>query len=96
VKSELAFVIGSKVGPTGTTKNTKCIIVGHDMKKALSWRLKINNFAREQVNEKGGSEKGFVPIFKRHRCICKQGKTNFNYMTMFTFSRAILLMSMRT
>jgi hypothetical protein len=36
------------------------------MKKALSWRLKINNFAREQVNEKGGSEKGFVPIFERH------------------------------
>jgi hypothetical protein len=36
------------------------------MKKALSGRLKINNFARKQVNEKSGGEKSFVPIFERH------------------------------
>jgi hypothetical protein len=94
-KGELAFVIGAKIWPTSAAKDTKSIIIGCNMEKALSRRLKINNFARKQVNEKSGSEKSFVPIFERHGSICKQGKTNFNYMTMFAFSRAILLVSMR-
>jgi hypothetical protein len=36
------------------------------MKKVLVGRLKINNFARKQVNEKSGGEKSFLPIFERH------------------------------
>jgi hypothetical protein len=95
-KSELVFVIGMKVLPTSAAKDTKSIIIRRDMKKALSGRLKINNFARKQVNEKSGSEKSFVPIFERHGRIGKQGKTNFDYMAVFAFSRAILLVSMRT
>jgi hypothetical protein len=66
------------------------------MKNALNWRLKVNNFARKQVNKKGSSEKGFIRKFERHGGISKQGKAHFNDVMVFSFSRTILLMSMRT
>jgi hypothetical protein len=93
-KNKLACVIWTKVRPTSTTKRAKSIIIGGNMKETFSGRLKINNLAREQIYEKSCSEKSFIPIFKRHRGIGKQGKTNFNYMTVFSFSGTILLVSM--
>jgi hypothetical protein len=55
------------------------------MKESLSRGLQIYDFARKEVYEKRGSEKGFIPIFEWHRCICKKGKTNFNNVAMFAF-----------
>jgi hypothetical protein len=42
------------------------------------------------------SRKHLIPVLKRHRSICKERQANFNNMSMFTFSRSVLLMSMRT
>ena len=36
------------------------------------------------------------PKIKRHGCMSKQSKANINNVTVFTFSGAILLVSMRT
>jgi hypothetical protein len=94
-KNKLSFVIGTNVWPIGTTKHTKRIIVRLGVKEAFNRSVKINYFAREKVYEKGGCEEGFILVFKRHRSICKKGKTYFNNVMMFAFSKTILLMSMR-
>jgi hypothetical protein len=46
-KRKFVFVVGAKIGPTCTTKNTKRLIVWFDMKKLFSGRLKIENFCRQ-------------------------------------------------
>ena len=93
-KRKFPFVIGAKVGPASTTKNSKSIIVWFGMEKLFDWGHKIEDFSGKKVYEKGGSEEGFIPEFKRHGGIGKQGKTNFNNVTVFAFSRPVLLMSM--
>jgi hypothetical protein len=94
-KSKLSFVIGMNVWPTGIAKHTKRIIVRLGVKEAFNRSGKINYFSREQVYEKGSCEEVFILIFKRHRSICKKGKTYFNNVTMFAFSKIICLMIMR-
>jgi hypothetical protein len=58
--------------------------------------FRLNNLAREMINQVNCSEKGLIPILKRHRCICKKKQTDFYNMSMLTLSRAILLMCVRT
>jgi hypothetical protein len=56
----------------------------------------LDDLTRKPINEINSCKKSFIPEFQRHRCICKEGQTNFNNVPMFALSRAILLMSMRT
>jgi hypothetical protein len=65
------------------------------MEETFSGCFKIKNFAWKKIYEKSGSEKSFIPKLERHRSIYKQSNTNFNDMTIFSFSGTILLMSMR-
>jgi hypothetical protein len=64
--------------------------------KALCRSVKINDFTGKEIDEKGGSEKSFIPEFQWHGCMRKKSKTHFNDVTVFAFSRTILLMGMRT
>jgi hypothetical protein len=56
----------------------------------------MDNHARISIYEKGGSKEGLVPKFERHRSTSKQGEAYFDNLPMLSFSRSILLMSMRT
>jgi hypothetical protein len=56
----------------------------------------LYNPTRQTVDKIDCYHKSFVPIFERHGCMSKKTETNFNYMAMLTFSRAVLLMSMET
>jgi hypothetical protein len=47
--------------------------------------IKINDFTRKKIDEKGGSEKGFIPEFQGHGCMRKKSKTHFNNVTVFVF-----------
>jgi hypothetical protein len=84
------------IWPTGIAKNAKRFIVWLRVEEAFNRCVMIDNFARKKIYEKSGSEKSFIPKLERHGGISKQGKAHFNNMTMLPFSRAILLMSMRT
>jgi hypothetical protein len=46
-KSKLPSIVGMKVGPTGTTKGSKSIIVWCNLEKTFCRRLKVNDFARK-------------------------------------------------
>jgi hypothetical protein len=95
-ESKFACVVRTEVWPTSTAKGAKCIIIGCDLKESLSRRLHVDDFTRKEIYEKRGSEEGFIPIFKWHRCICKKSKSNLHNVTMLAFSRPILLVSMWT
>ena len=85
-KRKLSLVVGAQVWPAGTTKNAQGLIIWGCTKKTLCGGVKINHLTGKEIDEKGGCEEGFIPEFKWHRCIGKQGKTNFNNMTMFALS----------
>jgi hypothetical protein len=57
--------------------------------------LRLNDFARETIDLIDSSGKGFIPVLKRHRCICKKRQANLNSMAMLSLSRAVLFMRMR-
>jgi hypothetical protein len=46
-KSELAFVVWTKIGPTGTTKNAKGIIVWCHIEEFFGGCGKVKNFCGE-------------------------------------------------
>jgi hypothetical protein len=48
---QLMFIVRTKVGPTSTTKNPKKGIVNSMFKKALHGSLRLNDFAREAINQ---------------------------------------------
>jgi hypothetical protein len=54
------------------------------------------NFGWKPINEKSGSCKSFILEFERHRSMCKKSNAHLDNVSMFTFSRAVLLMGMRT
>jgi hypothetical protein len=56
----------------------------------------IKETCRKPVNEERSSSKHIAPKMKRDRCMCKKSYASFNYVTVFTFSNAILLVSMWT
>ena len=62
-ETKLVSVIGMKVWPTGTPKNTKCGVIWCDMKETLSGCFIRDSATGPHVNEMHGSEKGFVPKF---------------------------------
>jgi hypothetical protein len=70
-ESMLACIVRTEIRPRSITKSAKSIIIRCNMKETLSWRLKINDLSRKQINEKNSSEKSFIPIFNRHICISK-------------------------
>jgi hypothetical protein len=64
--------------------------------KTLNRGLRLNDFARETIDEIDRCKKSFVPKLERHGSIRKKRETNLDNMSMFTLSGAILLMCMRT
>jgi hypothetical protein len=46
------------------------------------------------ADEKGGSEEGFIPIFKGHGSMGEQCKSHLHNMVMSMLGRTILLMSL--
>lgn len=59
-------VVGSEVGPAGTTKHAQSSIVGFDMKETLKRCSIVDNFAGCSIYEIGCSYKRLIPEFKRH------------------------------
>jgi hypothetical protein len=47
------------------------------------------------INKLCCSYKGFIPKLEGHGCMSKKCKTGFNYTSMFTLSRPILLVGVR-
>jgi hypothetical protein len=62
----------------------------------VNWCIIVDDTARKHIDEICGGEESFIPKFEWHGHFSEKGKTNFNYVAMFTLSRSILLMSMRT
>jgi hypothetical protein len=90
------LVIGSKIGPTRTTKNLKKGVVRNLAKQTLKGGLHVNDTSRHAINEKTGSNECITPVSKRNRRVCKQCEACLNYMAMFTLSTTILLMGVGT
>jgi hypothetical protein len=55
----------------------------------------FNDFTWQAINKIDWSEKCLIPKLEGHGCISNERQANLNYMSMFTFSWTILLMSMR-
>jgi hypothetical protein len=72
-KFKFVFIIGSKIRPTSTPKDAQKRIITGATKKPFHGSLRLNNVARETINQIDSSVKGFIPVFKRHRCISKKG-----------------------
>jgi hypothetical protein len=62
-EDEFAFVVGSKIGPTGATKNSKRFIVWFGVHKSFNRSVKIDDFAGYEVNQKGSCKKSLIPEF---------------------------------
>ena len=56
----------------------------------------VNNAAQKAIDQIDRHEKSFIPKLKGHGCMSKKREANFYYVTMFSFGRAVLLVSMRT
>lgn len=88
---EFTSVVGVKIRPTSTTKNTKGVIIWASMKKPLHGCFIVDNTAGKHINEMDIGEKRLIPKLEGHRGASKQGKAYFNNMPMLTFSRTVLL-----
>jgi hypothetical protein len=53
-------------------------------------------FGRQSVYEIACTKKGFVPNMKWERTLSKEGKANFDDMTVFVFNNIIFLVSVWT
>ena len=72
-KLKFMTIVWTQVGIASTPKYFEKVVVGCLIIEALQWSDIANNFARKAVYKIGGSDKGFVPIFERHRCMSKKG-----------------------
>jgi hypothetical protein len=57
--------------------------------------LIINDFTWSPIDEEGGCKECLILKFERHRGGGKEGNTYFHDVSMLSFSRSILLMSVR-
>jgi hypothetical protein len=55
----------------------------------------LDYFARKLINQIYSNKKSFIAILKTHRCMGEKGQANFNYVMMFGFHNAVLLMCVR-
>jgi hypothetical protein len=65
-KFKFVFIIGSKIGPTSTPENAQKRIITGATKESFHGSLRLNNLARETIDQIDCSVKGFIPVFKRH------------------------------
>jgi hypothetical protein len=63
--------------------------------ETLNRCLRLNDLARETIDEIDRREKSLIPKLEGHGSIGKERETNLNNVSMFTLSRSILLMCMR-
>jgi hypothetical protein len=73
VKLELVRVEWMKVRLACTTKGMKTTIVRFFMKELLNRGGEIKDFGWQSIDEICGSMEGFIPIFKWHAGMGKQG-----------------------
>ena len=86
----------AQVRPYRTTKYEKKIIVGFDAKETFKRGLVINDSARNMIDEIDCRKERFVPKLQWHVGMRKEGETHIHYVPMFSFSGAVLLVSMWT
>jgi hypothetical protein len=67
-----------------------------DFKESKERCILLEHRCRHAINEITGGEKGFIPIPKWKRGVCKQRKAGFHQMAMLAFSNPILLRCVRT
>jgi hypothetical protein len=60
---ELVSIIGPKMGPTSTPKDSHGGIVGLFGKKFVHGCIKVYDFTRRAIDKINGSKKGLIPIF---------------------------------
>jgi hypothetical protein len=65
-------IIGSEVWPTSTPKNAHERIITGVTKETFHGSFRLDNIARKTIDQIDSGEKSFIPILKRHRCICKK------------------------
>src|ERR1041384_3469461 len=80
--------------PASAPENFEHGIIRWYVEKTLKGGRIINNTTRQPVDQVCGSEKCFIPKFNWDIGMCKESETSFNNMSVFAFSRSILLMSM--
>jgi hypothetical protein len=93
-ESKLFGVVGAQVGPHCTPKSSKEGIVGFGAKESLKRGHIVNDFRWETIYKKHSRKECFIPIFQRHGCMGKESDAHFNYMSVLSLSRAILLVCM--
>jgi hypothetical protein len=58
----LMFVVGSKMRPVGTSKNSKDVVVWRSKEQLLKWRDVIKDLCGQSGDEERGCDKSFIPI----------------------------------
>jgi hypothetical protein len=64
--------------PTRTAKRTQGLIIWLDFKKTFPGRCVVDDLARCMVDEECGGKEGFIPVLKRHMCMCKKRHPDFH------------------
>jgi hypothetical protein len=95
-KLKFSAIVWTSMGPTGTTKNLEKGVVRGFTKKTLNRRLHNNDFRRHVIDQKTCCEKCITLVGERYRGMRKKRKPSFDNVSMFAFSRTILLVCMRT
>jgi hypothetical protein len=66
------FIIWTEIRPTSTPKDAQKRIITGFTEETFHGSLRLDNFARETINQIDCSEKSFIPIFERHGCISEK------------------------
>jgi len=93
-KREFASVVWSQVGPTGTAKYPKGVIIWLFFEKARHRDFIVNDLTWEEINEVCCSEERLVPKLERHGSIGEQSKAHFDNVPMLPLGHPVLLVSM--
>jgi hypothetical protein len=66
------------------------------MEPTLKGRRIIMDLSSQGIDEISGRKESFIPVCQWHTSMSEQRQPNFNNILMFSFSRPILLMGIRT
>jgi hypothetical protein len=70
IKIGACGIVRSQVGPTGTAKNMKTVIVGSGTNQPMKGSIIVNVFSGSAIDKMGDGEVRLVPIFEGHGSIC--------------------------
>jgi hypothetical protein len=86
------IIVRPEVRPTCTAKSSKERIIGFFFIETIERCDVIEYFGGQAIYKEDSGQKCLVPKFQGHGGVCQECEAHLNYMAMFPFGRAILLM----